>query len=356
MKQKYGIAYLEKIKKEVETAEDNELFTRDVSGERESNQSVIDKAKQEGIATGEVTEDGEEIKEEITLDNPADKVNGNRAKGILLLVTEQNADISEAAVNSNEYVSYEKPGQKGNGLAGREDISTGETLLFDAYILEKCGNYSEPKEEGILKYQAEYVLFGKNNDVDNLKAAVHRLLLLREVSNVAYLFSDGGKCAEAEALATTICTAAGAPILIEPVKISLLFAWAYAEAIYDVRELLAGGRIPLMKSAKSWHYSLENMLLAGQDSKGAESNETGQRNQNIADGLSYSDYLRVFLAVSGQEQKIYRMMDIVEMDVRKASNHRQFYLKNCVDYLNIQACVGSKFGYYHEMERSYYYE
>lgn len=43
---------------------------------------------------------------------------------------------------------------------------------------------------------------GKNSDIENLKYVVHRLLLIREVSNVTYLFSDGCKMAEAAAMAS----------------------------------------------------------------------------------------------------------------------------------------------------------
>lgn len=68
----------------------------------------------------------------------------------------------------------------------------------------------------------EYILGGKNSDIENLKYVVHRLLLIREVSNVTYLFSDGAKMAEAAAMAFAVATAAGVPVLIEPIKISLL--------------------------------------------------------------------------------------------------------------------------------------
>ena len=373
MKHKYGISYLEDIKKELKTVDEKELLTKDISGPREENQSVIDEAKENGIATGEVDENGEEIRKEISLDNPADTVNGNRSKGILALVTKPDAVLSDAAVDMTAYVSHRKPGEKGNGLAGRDGISYGESLFFDAYILEKCGNYTAPKKEGVLWYQAEYILAGKNNDIDNLKTVVRRLLLLREVSNVTFLFSDASKVSEAAGLATSICTAAGAPVLIEPVKITLLFAWAYAEAIYDTRCLLEGERIPLIKSQQSWHYSLQGMLSAGQDS--LQSAPEGSMTQSVRtsresedgsalmhsgtlweDGLSYSDYLRIFLATSSEQQKIDHMMDIVEMDVRKASHHIGFCMDNCVDYICVEACVGSKYGYSQELEREFYYE
>ena len=69
--------------------------------------------------------------------------------------------------------------------------------------------------------------------------------------------------------------------------------------------------------------------------------------------LSYQEYLRLFLAAEGEEKKVLRMMDIVEMHLQ--TEDASFYLADCVDYLSIQAEVGSKYGYSKELERTFYY-
>ncbi len=349
MKHKYGISYVEKLKKELETASKNGLFTKDFTSQRNSSQEQIDKAEREGIETDILDEDGNPVRKEIDLDNPADGVNQARSKGILLLVTQAEDSVSERSADLSGSVSAEKPPTNGQGLAERDPVSLTETMLFDAYIALKCGNYRNPKENGQLAYQLEYVLGGKDSDIENLKAVVHRLLFLREVSNVVYLLSDAAKTGEAATLATSICTAAGAPVLIEPLTYTLLFAWAYAEAVYDVKQLLAGGSIPLLKTAASWHYSLQGMLAL-------ESEQiTPQNSVRVGDGLDYEEYLRLFLAMESGTDKVYRMMDIAQMDVRKNSGFGQFRLSHCVDRLVMEATVGSKYGYYKEMKRMYYY-
>lgn len=349
MKHRYGISYVEKLQKELQTAQKNELFTKDFSMQRNENHGKIEEAEREGIETGEKDENGNPIRKEIDLDNPADDMNVTRAKGILLFVTGAEDVISDRSVELSETVSSQQPKTKGFGEVVRAPVSMAERLLFDAYILEKCGTYREPKKTGQLQYQAEYILTGRGNDTDNLKEVVHRLLLLREVSNCIYLLSDSAKVAEALALATSICTAAGAMVLVEPVKYTLLFAWAYAEAIYDVRQLLAGGSVPLIKSGATWHYSLSGMQMA--ETEQIVSEEVALP----ADGLSYEEYLRLFLAMENRERKVYRMMDIVQMDVRKNSGFREFYLSNCVDFLVVEATVGSKYGYYKELKKKYSY-
>lgn len=349
MKHKYGISYIEKLRRELETADKESLFTKDYSAQRNENHEKIETAEKEGIETEEVDEDGNPIRKEVDINNPADSMNQTRAKGILLFVTEKEDVISSQSADLSECVSHNKPGTKGEGLVGRDEVSLAEEMLFDAYILEKCGTYRNPKNTGQLQYQAEYILAGKDNDMDNLKAVVHRLLLFREVSNCVYLFSDAAKVSEAASLATSICSAAGAPVLIEPVKLTLLFAWAYAEAIYDVKQLLAGGKVPLIKTAASWHYSLSGMLSAETDQVSEESSQISVK------GLSYEEHLRLFLAAEQKTQKIYRMMDVAEMDVRKNSGFRDFRIKNCVDLLVLEAAVGSRYGYYKELKRTYSY-
>ena len=67
----------------------------------------------------------------------------------------------------------------------------------------------------------------------------------------------------------------------------------------------------------------------------------------------HQEYLRLFLAAEGEEKKVLRMMDIVEMHLQ--TEDASFYLADCVDYLSIQAEVGSKYGYSKELERTFYY-
>ena len=350
MKYKYGISYMERMKKELEQAQEHHIFNRDFSAEREENHREIEEAEREGVETGELDENGDPIRKPVDVDNPADAMNQTRAKGILVLVTDSEDEISVQSVDIKDTVSYENPKTKGYGEIERAEVSFAERLWFDAFVLDKCGTYISPKKNGQLQYQAEYVLAGKECDMDNLKAVVQRLLVFREVSNCIYLFSDAAKVGEAAALATSICSAAGAMALIEPVKCTLLFAWGYAEAIYDVKQLLAGGSVPVIKTAETWHYSLSGML-------GAEAEKVSKETVvTVKEGLSYEEYLRLFLATEEREKKVYRMMDIAQMDVRKNSGFKEFHLSNCVDLLVMEAVVGSKYGYYKELKRQYSYK
>lgn len=361
MKDKTGLSYAEKFKNQMAVVDENRLLTRDITAERNANQEKIDSIV---IPPEKISED--EYRE-IPLENPADRVNASRNAGILHLVVKDVAALSGERFNLSEYASR-RDLQKGYGLLDRESPSALEDLLYQEYILEKCGCYTDQLEKSKLKYQVEYILAGKDNDVDNLKWVVNRLLLFREVANVTYIFTDSTKMMEAELLALSLAAVMKQPDLVEPVKNSILFAWAYAESVYDVKQLLEGKKVPLLKDSESWHYSLSGMInyengLEGGSVPGSPSGSTGSQDgisgavagTNMEAGLSYKDYLRVLLTTTSERNSIFRMMDLVEMDIQKATGNRYFRMDGCVDYLDVKVYGSSSFGTTMEIRRSYCY-
>ena len=220
--------------------------------------------------------------------------------------------------------------------------------LFDRYILEKAGCYTNLKEQSKLHYELEYILNGKPDDSKNLEATLSTLLFMRQASNFTYIMSDGAKIAEAEALAATLAAVILMPELLEPIKMSILFAWVFAESVYDVKHLLCGGKIPLIKNASSWHYSLEGMLSFQADASYANSGEQEE-------GFDYREYLGMLLLTKDHTTKRMRMMDVIEMDIRNTHGNRNFRLDLCLDYLEATVYVASKYGYAEEITRAYYY-
>ena len=333
-----GMSYFDAIRRQQSVVEDNELFTRDVQSERLRNQSELDSIEIPKKQKGKEWE-------EVELNNPADQVNATR--GNLALVLNEGDELSVTSVNPANYVSG-RTIEKGDGLAGRDGVNAGEELIFNEYLMTKFGCFTSQKEESELKYELEYLLEGKSSDIENLKAVVNKLLLLRETANVTYLFSDAAKMAEAEALAIALTVEIPVPGIEILVKLSLVFAWAYAEAVYDVRSLLHNKRVPLMKTAETWHYSLEGMMgMAGDSAEGEEGS-------GPEDGLSYKDYLRVFLMVEGND-KTLRATDVIEMDIRRTTGNQSFRMDGCMDLIRMNAYTISRYGKAHEVEREYFY-
>lgn len=342
IKDKYGLSYVNELKKSMEQAADANLLDRNITQERNANQKAIEDTE---LPRKKV---GEDEWEEIPLDNPADEVNASRNKGVLSLVTEKDALLSNETIASDNYISHRKK-SKGSGLLERDGCSETDELFFYGYLLDKFGTYVNPLEKSRLKYQVEYILAGKENDLDNLKWVVNRLLLIRETANVVYLFSNEVKMAEAEALALTLSAVIQLPELAKLVQVAIIFAWAYAESVYDVKQLLAGKRIPLIKTDETWHFGLEGMLSYEEGLDQTEDKDA------LAEGLSYEDYLMVLLVTVNKETKAFRAMDLMEMDIRKTAGNEAFRMDGCVDYIDATAVISSGFGYDCDITRDYYY-
>lgn len=221
-----------------------------------------------------------------------------------------------------------------------------ELLLFDEYILEKCSFYGEELDKSHMKYQVEYILAGKDNDLDNLKSIASRLLLIREAANVAYLFADSGKRAQASALAATVSAVLLLPELQLLLEYSILFAWAFAESVYDVRSLFDGGKVPILKAESTWHTDIGALFEAAAGESGGKS-ETG---------LSYEDYLRVLLKMTDTNIKTMRLLDMVELDIRKTAGNQNFRIDGCIDGMRIEANIISRYGYAFVLQRDCFYE
>ena len=208
------------------------------------------------------------------------------------------------------------------------------------------GCYTNPATDEPLQYQLEYLLEGHNSDIENLRGVCNTLVLMREVANLLYLMTDSLKVAEADALALTITSALLAPYLQPVVKYTLLAAWAYAESVVDVKHLLSGDKVPIIKSKKDWNLSLEGMLdyekFSGSDGKNEK-------------GLDYTAYLRVLLAIEKEDKVVNRAMDLVEMYMRLKEGNHYFRLDACISSVHAKIRTRSRYGFMCKASQQYSY-
>ena len=224
-----------------------------------------------------------------------------------------------------------------------EDVT--EKLFFVEYLMRYVGYYGQTSDDDALLYGVEQTICGKNSDIDNLRGVADRLFILRCGADYAYLMTDSTKVAEAEALGTAIALLLLTPSLADPLKELILAGWALMEAVYDVKTLFAGGRIPLIKSKSTWHYGM-GAALGGKEDKG---NSSGS-------GLCYGDYLRIFMFLTGTKKLTSRAMDLVEADIRLTAGNANFRLDACIDAFEASLCVVSAYGYSYEIKRRACYE
>ena len=129
------------------------------------------------------------------------------------------------------------------------------------------------------------------------------------------------KQAQAMALAAIIGGITLTPEVIEGVEKGILAAWAFCESVLDLRALLDGDKIPLIKSDTSWTSSLYGMtsMLTGQV-KAKSSNE----------GIGYKSYLGMLLFTKSMKNIAYRSMDVQEATVRMTGAHESFRMDNAI--------------------------
>ena len=331
-------AILEKLHLGVSDLESYGLETRNIEGERQSYEARIEEI---GLPTQEVEEG---VFEEVPLNNPADIANATRSSGVLNLVLENPSQVSAVKVTLSDYISH-RSYMKGTGMCAEAVSVSGEPndLIFQAYLFEKCGFYGEEQDKTLLKYQIEYILSGQDTDWQNLEYVAKRLLKWREVANVLYILTDSTKIAEAEAMALALTAVALCPELAEPVKYTILFAWAYVESLQDVKTLLAGGRVPIFKTAADWKTGINSI----KNVRGSLAEDSG------GSGLSYQEYLRIMLFLQNESTRAFRAMDIMEMDIRRTVGNARFRMDACFDTYEADLSVTSGFGYSYEMSRCY---
>ena len=164
---------------------------------------------------------------------------------------------------------------------------------------------------------------------------------------MSYLLSDGGKQAEAEAMAIAATSAIGLPELAEAVKYTILFAWGYAESAKDLRILYDGHGLTLSKSDLTWNTPLEQMV----DFKA----HLGE--YRVPGGeLDYKAFLNMLLMAEDTDRITLRLMDIMEADIRRTPGNSAFKMDNQIYQLTATTNVTSNYGYACSIKRYYSYE
>ena len=281
------------------------------------------------------------------VDNPITIIKRIMKMGALELVLPSGKGLSTHEVSRNTLVSGRQL-QQGMAMPDGVIADNGHTseILYQQYLMNHLGNYMDPSSEG-LAYQMEYIFAGKENDVDNLKAVASKLLFIREGVNFACLMADSTKRAEAQALATAIAAGFLVPPAAVVIETALLLCWAFAESVLDVRELFAGGKIPLVKTSAEWQISLSNLgnLMEGLDSM----------RRNDDHGMSYEDYLQVLVLSVSKEKKVMRGMDMIENTIRN-KGRAHFCMDSCIVAVEAFADVRANKKKEFQVVRQYCYE
>ncbi|MCR5775605.1 MAG: DUF5702 domain-containing protein [Lachnospiraceae bacterium] len=262
-------------------------------------------------------------------ENPAGNVFDDR-EGILRFVM-NTGEVSDKSLDVSGLISHRSL-NKGTGLHGGsvDTESIISELMFDEYLMDKFSSYTDDHEGEGVEYELEYILYGHATDKANLRKVVEKLMMIRYAADAIYIFTDNGRKETVKAISEVVCTLLLVPEAAEAVADLILLSWAYGESVSDVVRLLAGERVPLIKTNEDWRMPLWGLVAIK-----ANARPTGQKGT----GLSYEDYLRIFLFTDNKTQKCMRAMDMVEAGMRLTPGNQNFRLDGCVEYVNMSAAM-----------------
>ena len=324
-----------------ETDDENKLER--LKAEYEAKKREARDKKEEEAQAADTSEGEAAVQVNSDVENPIGNILRLKRLGIFGLTIPEGKGVSGYRLNLPSFPSKRRQ-NTGMGVLPESGYTWTDRYLLSKYIVDYFPCFTENNGESFL-YQTEYAIAGKGSDAENLRSVLTRLLLIREGLNLTYLASDAEKQAQAYAAAAVIAAAFWIPECTELVKGILLLCWAFGESMLDIRCLLDGGKVPVLKDAASWHLSLED--LAGLSVKTSVS--------NAQNGLDYQEYLCLLLMMKGGNTLMSAVADLLEYNRRAKGGEESFSLDTCVCGLKIQVsgCIGShdytvtkEYGYY----------
>ena len=338
MEQKYGISQVKEM-----------LGMTSVWGEQEKQADHCmeeEKSQKQNLENLLETKEGELPEQE----NPIAHTDQLKKSPILELVLPKEKQLSEKKIEeTNSLPVRDKNVGYGEFSDVAEKTETVSTLLFNEYLLEHFSSFIENEGTKVLDYELEYILGGKANDRNNLETVVKQLMMIRFVPNFAYIQTDGEKRSEAEAMALALCSLMLLPELTQAVTQGILLAWAYGETIMDLRSLLSGNKVPVVKSRENWQLSLSALLTLGTQAD----NHEGRASK---EGLAYQDYLRMLLFLKTQKITALRALGVIEQNLRIIFGQEFFHADFCMTKLEIESCCNLRRGIRYQFKTYYGYQ
>ena len=310
---------LAKDQEEKQQVFEKEILTADKELEELERQEKEAGSKQEDKeAETEQAQGTENNREQIK--NPLKAVQKLRRKNLLEIVC-PGMEISDSYVIRGDLVS-KRWTKTGTLTVKRRYTGILNQLFFKEYLLDHFASALDEPKEGNLKYELEYILAGKKEDRKNLKTVVGRLLLLREGSNYLYCTSDEEMSGAAGGLAALLIGWTQIPALTAALKHVLLLAWAYGESLLDVRAVMSGGKVEVLKDKETWNLKLQNL---------ASINELLDANAGRQETcLTYRGYLRLLLYLQPVGEQKKRALDLAELRVKTAEGCGEFRADHCI--------------------------
>lgn len=319
MKYKYGLKYLEDMYEVYKDAKETGLL---------EEESPYDNAEE--IINNPEYEDNPVLKEWTAAEADVAKENGNLQN--LMTLRKVLPDVSKISTTVlNEETLLSKRDLNEGNMEKDDSFEMADSIFLKEYFLEYCNNFLSMNPDTVLSYETEYLLKGDNADAKNMEAIANRILLVREIANLGTLTADTERMGEIEAFSEAAMSLLASPELAPVLEALIVAGWSYIESLGDVKTLLDGEKVPLIKSSDEWNSGITGLL-------------SGDINQSeYEDGIEYKDYLRMFLFATDKEVLLERFMNICEINIKKDSGDDSFRLDYCFDAYGVTTYISSDY-------------
>ena len=254
-------------------------------------------------------------------DNPLDAFKAMKeilAKGFLSTIVDAES-LSDIELDINSMPSHRQ--LKAGGYKVETGASIADKALFIDYLLTNYSYYGSGLKHDGMQYEIEYLISGKESDVLSLSHVIGELLLIREAANYWTIVKTPSLNAEAGAIAEILAGFSMNPAIIEAVKYAIIGAWAYIESILDIRLLLAGGKVAIVKSLDNWTSDVWHL---------SSFFDINAKAKQCPDGISYKEYLISFLCLKANETLSMRACDVMENALNATDDYKNIRMDNMI--------------------------
>ena len=193
--------------------------------------------------------------------------------------------------------------------------------VFSSYI---------DKEYNTVHYGLEYLIAGKKTEKENLAYIAKRLLVIRTLVNMLYVSTNASFQSKSLATATAIVGFTGIVPLITGMQWLILAILAFEEACIDVTALMAGKKVPLIKSPADFKMRYEEICSVSHSFFKKKGKSYPKADGGvISTDISYKQYLLMLGLLVSKEDLKNRIIDIIQFDLRERFN-QTFEFRDCI--------------------------
>ncbi|MCI9078337.1 MAG: hypothetical protein HFH68_05335 [Lachnospiraceae bacterium] len=332
---------------EAEKYEDG-AYDTDNSVESENSCNNNDGKKNEKPSEDELDE---QLKNDSAGGNPLKALKNLINNGLLSLVCDV-SKVSTAKIQAADQDFYSKEKEDNNSSAAKffksllegeesqeldqdklleqaKSESNTDKLKYIYYAEDVLSSYVDSKFNTV-HYGLEYLIAGKETEKENLAYTARRLLVIRTLANMLYVSTNASFQSKSLATATAIVGFTGIVPLITGMQWLILTILAFEEACIDVTALMAGKKVPLIKSPANFKMKYEEICSVSHSffkKKGKSYPKAG--GEIISTDISYKQYLLLLELLVSKEKFKNRLIDIIQFDLRERFN-QTFEFRDCI--------------------------